>query len=137
MLLFCLQVEELVEVPVVLELASDLLDRRCPIFRCAELTANLRQRPHGPLLAVQMLVLIRMCLSWVLQSPKTGHMLTLGALLAVRHSCRDDTCVFVSQSGETADTLRALEYAKVGVAACSACTVLSFVHCLQLCLRLS
>lgn len=25
---------------------------------------------------------------------------------------RDDTCVFVSQSGETADTLRALEYAK-------------------------
>jgi glucosamine--fructose-6-phosphate aminotransferase (isomerizing) len=48
-----MQVEELVEVPVVLELASDLLDRRCPIFR-------------------------------------------------------DDTCVFVSQSGETADTLRAL-----------------------------
>lgn len=28
-------------------------------------------------------------------------------------ACRDDTCVFVSQSGETADTLRALEYAKV------------------------
>ena len=26
-------VEELTEVPVVLELASDLLDRRCPIFR--------------------------------------------------------------------------------------------------------
>jgi glucosamine 6-phosphate synthetase-like amidotransferase/phosphosugar isomerase protein len=51
-------VEEMVEVPVALELASDLLDRKCPIFR-------------------------------------------------------DDTCVFVSQSGETADTLRALEYAKV------------------------
>lgn len=51
-------VEEMCEVPVVLELASDLLDRRCPIFR-------------------------------------------------------DDTCVFVSQSGETADTLQALEYAKV------------------------
>lgn len=49
--------EELTDIPVVLELASDLLDRRCPIFR-------------------------------------------------------DDTCVFVSQSGETADTLRALEYAK-------------------------
>lgn len=30
----CLQIEEMVEVPVVLELASDLLDRRCPIFRC-------------------------------------------------------------------------------------------------------
>lgn len=43
-------VEELVDVPVALELASDLMDRRCPIFR-------------------------------------------------------DDTCVFVSQSGETADTL--------------------------------
>lgn len=26
-------VEELTEIPVVLELASDLLDRRCPIFR--------------------------------------------------------------------------------------------------------
>lgn len=28
-----LQIEGLVEVPVVLELASDMLDRRCPIFR--------------------------------------------------------------------------------------------------------
>ncbi|GMH45196.1 hypothetical protein BSKO_13153 [Bryopsis sp. KO-2023] len=56
-------VEEMCEVPVVLELASDLLDRRCPIFR-------------------------------------------------------DDTCVFVSQSGETADTLQALEYAKAKGALC-------------------
>lgn len=56
-------VEELTEIPVVLELASDLLDRRCPIFR-------------------------------------------------------DDTCVFVSQSGETADTMRALEYAKASGALC-------------------
>ena len=51
------------DIPVVLELASDLLDRRCPIFR-------------------------------------------------------DDTCVFVSQSGETADTLRALDYAKASGALC-------------------
>lgn len=56
-------VEELTEIPVVLELASDLLDRRCPIFR-------------------------------------------------------DDTCIFVSQSGETADTMRALEYAKASGALC-------------------
>lgn len=55
--------EEFCEVPVVLELASDLLDRRCPIFR-------------------------------------------------------DDTCVFVSQSGETADTLCALDYAKTRGALC-------------------
>lgn len=55
--------EEMCEVPVVLELASDLLDRRCPIFR-------------------------------------------------------DDTCIFVSQSGETADTLQALEYAKAKGALC-------------------
>jgi glucosamine--fructose-6-phosphate aminotransferase (isomerizing) len=48
--------------PVTLELASDLLDRRCPIFR-------------------------------------------------------DDACFFVSQSGETADTLRSLEYAKERVRA--------------------
>ena len=47
--------EELTEVPTTVELASDFLDRKTPIFR-------------------------------------------------------DDTCVFVSQSGETADTLRALEY---------------------------
>lgn len=59
--------EEMVEVPVVLELASDLLDRRCPIFR-------------------------------------------------------DDTCVFVSQSGETADTLRAMEYAKAHGAMCMGIT---------------
>ncbi len=31
---------------------------------------------------------------------------------------RDDTCVFVSQSGETADTLRALDYAKAKGALC-------------------
>ncbi|KAJ9519758.1 hypothetical protein QJQ45_013440 [Haematococcus lacustris] len=55
--------EDMAEVPVVLELASDLLDRRCPIFR-------------------------------------------------------DDTCVFVSQSGETADTLMALDYAKSKGALC-------------------
>jgi glucosamine 6-phosphate synthetase-like amidotransferase/phosphosugar isomerase protein len=56
-------VEEMTDAPVVLELASDLLDREGPIFR-------------------------------------------------------DDTCVFVSQSGETADTLRALEYAKSRGALC-------------------
>ena len=55
--------EELTELPVVLELASDLLDRKCPIFR-------------------------------------------------------DDTCVFVSQSGETADTLQAMKYAKAAGALC-------------------
>ncbi|CAL8461865.1 g1396 [Coccomyxa elongata] len=55
--------EELAELPVSLELASDLLDRRAPIFR-------------------------------------------------------DDMCVFVSQSGETADTLKALEYAKERGALC-------------------
>lgn len=45
--------EELSELPVVLELASDFLDRKTPIFR-------------------------------------------------------DDVCIFISQSGETADTLMAL-----------------------------
>eukprot|EP01062_Namystynia_karyoxenos_P058500 TRINITY_DN50026_c0_g1_i1.p1 TRINITY_DN50026_c0_g1~~TRINITY_DN50026_c0_g1_i1.p1 ORF type:complete len:704 (+),score=265.32 TRINITY_DN50026_c0_g1_i1:110-2113(+) len=49
--------EELAEVPVTVELASDFIDRRPPVFR-------------------------------------------------------DDVCCFVSQSGETADTLRALEYCK-------------------------
>lgn len=50
-------VEEMCDVPVVLEVSSDFVDRKCPIFR-------------------------------------------------------DDTCVFVSQSGETADTLHALSYSK-------------------------
>ncbi|KAJ1349690.1 Glucosamine--fructose-6-phosphate aminotransferase 1 [Parelaphostrongylus tenuis] len=54
----CRQIlEELSELPVVLELASDFLDRKTPIFR-------------------------------------------------------DDVCIFVSQSGETADTLMALRYCK-------------------------
>ncbi|KAK6043050.1 SIS domain protein, partial [Cooperia oncophora] len=54
----CRQIlEELSELPVVLELASDFLDRETPIFR-------------------------------------------------------DDVCIFVSQSGETADTLMALRYCK-------------------------
>lgn len=48
-------VEELVELPVMVEVASDFLDRCCPIFR-------------------------------------------------------DDVCIFISQSGETADTLMALKY---------------------------
>ena len=55
--------EELTELPVTLELASDVLDRRCPFFR-------------------------------------------------------DDTCVFISQSGETADTLKAMQYAKDRGALC-------------------
>ncbi|KAL3699380.1 hypothetical protein R1sor_017402 [Riccia sorocarpa] len=56
-------VEELSEVPVTMEIASDFLDRRAPIYR-------------------------------------------------------EDTAVFVSQSGETADTLQALEYAKSHGALC-------------------
>jgi len=55
--------EELSEVPVSLELASDLCDRRCPIFR-------------------------------------------------------DDTAFFLSQSGETADTIQALHYIKDRGALC-------------------
>lgn len=55
--------EELVEIPVVIELASDFLDRKGPIFR-------------------------------------------------------DDVCFFVSQSGETADSLLALRYCREGGALC-------------------
>ena len=56
-------IEELVDVPVSLELASDMMDRRSSV-------------------------------------------------------ARDDVCVFVSQSGETADTLAALRFAKRGGALC-------------------
>lgn len=55
--------EQLADIPVQMELASDMVDRKAPIYR-------------------------------------------------------DDTAVFVSQSGETADTLRALEYAKACGALC-------------------
>ncbi|KAL3134958.1 hypothetical protein ABBQ32_007918 [Trebouxia sp. C0010 RCD-2024] len=61
--LACRQTEELTDIPVSLEIASDLLDRLCPVFR-------------------------------------------------------DDAYIFVSQSGETADTLRALRYAKQQGALC-------------------
>jgi hypothetical protein len=51
---------------------------------------------------------LRLCLSAVAGTrPCTTHTAN-----------RDDTCVFVSQSGETADTLRALEYAKARGALC-------------------
>ncbi|EGD83438.1 Gfpt1 protein [Salpingoeca rosetta] len=50
-------IEEMTELPVIVDIASDFLDRRCPIFR-------------------------------------------------------DDVCFFISQSGETADTLKALRYCK-------------------------
>eukprot|EP00049_Salpingoeca_infusionum_P009736 m.165251 g.165251 ORF g.165251 m.165251 type:complete len:686 (-) comp14426_c0_seq1:412-2469(-) len=49
--------EEMTEIPVIVDIASDFLDRKCPIFR-------------------------------------------------------DDVCFFISQSGETADTLSALRYCK-------------------------
>ena len=72
--------EELTEIPVVAELASDFLDRRCPIFR-------------------------------------------------------DDVCFFVSQSGETADTLMALRYCLergalcVGVTNAVGTTISRETHC--------
>lgn len=72
--------EELTEMPVMTELASDFLDRRCPIFR-------------------------------------------------------DDVCFFVSQSGETADTLMALRYCLergalcVGVTNAVGTTISRETHC--------
>lgn len=72
--------EELTELPVITELASDFLDRRCPIFR-------------------------------------------------------DDACFFVSQSGETADTLLALRYCLergalcVGVTNAVGTTISRETHC--------
>ena len=59
--------EELTEIPCIIELASDFLDRKTPIFR-------------------------------------------------------DDVCVFVSQSGETADTILALRYCQERGALCVGCT---------------
>ncbi|KAI9136077.1 hypothetical protein BKA69DRAFT_1106436 [Paraphysoderma sedebokerense] len=72
--------EELTEIPVSVELASDFLDRKCPIFR-------------------------------------------------------DDVCVFVSQSGETADTILALRYCLergalcVGVTNTVGSTISRETHC--------
>lgn len=72
--------EELTEIPVSVELASDFLDRRTPIFR-------------------------------------------------------DDTCIFVSQSGETADTILAMRYClergalNVGVVNVVGSTISRETHC--------
>ncbi len=51
------------------------------------------------------------------QLPSQSHAFVLVDPTALP-PCRDDTCIFVSQSGETADTLRALEYAKDSGALC-------------------
>lgn len=73
-------VEELAQIPVSLELASDFLDRNPAIFR-------------------------------------------------------DDVCIFISQSGETADTLRALEYCKkknalcVGITNTVGSSIARMTHC--------
>lgn len=73
-------VEELTELPVMVELASDFLDRRTPIFR-------------------------------------------------------DDVCFFISQSGETADTLSAMRYSKskgaliVGITNVVGSTICRESHC--------
>lgn len=141
--LLLLQIEEMVEVPVVLELASDLLDRRCPIFRWVikdETTNTDLRTQHLPLEATvcrtymcHIHAAAVACVCWLGQAgtapcpAKTtwcswpASCLWVFAASVVRNLteptgcvlCRDDTCVFVSQSGETADTLRALEYAKV------------------------
>merc|ERR1712179_655253 len=72
--------EEMTELPVMLDLASDFLDRNCPIFR-------------------------------------------------------DDVCFFISQSGETADTLNALRYCKqrgaliVGITNTVGSTISRESHC--------
>ncbi|KAJ1674931.1 glutamine--fructose-6-phosphate transaminase (isomerizing) [Spiromyces aspiralis] len=72
--------EELTEIPVSIDLASDFLDRRCPIFR-------------------------------------------------------DDVCIFVSQSGETADTILAMRYCLergalcVGVTNTVGSTISRETHC--------
>ncbi|GAB7337659.1 hypothetical protein MBLNU457_g2954t1 [Dothideomycetes sp. NU457] len=72
--------EELTEIPIAVELASDFLDRQAPVFR-------------------------------------------------------DDTCVFVSQSGETADSLLALRYClergalTVGVVNCVGSSISMLTHC--------
>merc|ERR1712051_292713 len=72
--------EELTELPVMVDLASDFLDRRCPVFR-------------------------------------------------------DDVCFFISQSGETADTLNALRYCKgrgaliVGITNTVGSTISRESHC--------
>jgi len=72
--------EELTELPVMIDLASDFLDRMCPIFR-------------------------------------------------------DDVCFFISQSGETADTLNALRYCKdrgaliVGITNTVGSTISRESHC--------
>jgi glucosamine--fructose-6-phosphate aminotransferase (isomerizing) len=72
--------EELTEIPVSVELASDFLDRRSPVFR-------------------------------------------------------DDTCVFVSQSGETADSILALQYClergalTVGIVNSVGSSILRITHC--------
>lgn len=93
-MLACLQIEEMVEVPVVLELASDLLDRRCPIFRwvVGQVTGSW-QSQHARVAQNTRL--------WLFQSSQSlvcccrYQHTKLVQQVAISSCSRDDTCVFV------------------------------------------
>ena len=85
--------EELTELPVMVDLASDFLDRGTPIFR---------QDPDFNIFVSSHCYLCQNCFGFGREmSPiqKTSFF-------------RDDVCILISQSGETADTLLALRYCK-------------------------
>ena len=96
--------EELTELPVMLDLASDFLDRNTPVFRYIRMTIKL---------------------------------LTKRKIIDIFHFSifRDDVCFFISQSGETADTLNALRYCKsrgaliVGITNTVGSTISRESHC--------
>ncbi|VDM77731.1 unnamed protein product, partial [Strongylus vulgaris] len=139
----CRQIlEELSELPVVLELASDFLDRNTPIFRddvcifisqsgeTADTLNALRYcKPRGALLigitnAVGSSISREThCGVHINAGPEIGILEELSELPVVLELAsdfldrntpifRDDVCIFISQSGETADTLNALRYCK-------------------------
>ena len=131
-------VEELTEVPVVLELASDLLDRRCPIFRddtcifVSQVGAGWRGcfwgKAGGGVTAVMGFCCdghCRVCqlVGWEPLGPSSHAAIDRPTTrLAVPPACVSRSALphpaALLQSGETADTFRAMEYAKACGALC-------------------
>ena len=88
--------EELTELPVMVDLASDFLDRNTPVFRCYKIADQI----FAPqILAGQVFPGQDRCHQIFSGLSHPGFDVFVG---------RDDVCFFISQSGETADTLGAL-----------------------------
>jgi glucosamine--fructose-6-phosphate aminotransferase (isomerizing) len=87
--------EEVTELPIMVERAGHFLDRKMPIYRCNN---------EYPLTNT----IFRACAVTTVQLKKLQHLKNLN--LSYVFFPREDTCIIISQSGETEETVAALDY---------------------------